>query len=66
MVTAWTGLTVVWTGLTVVGLLVYIVNFNYISAISELPDLVGEEIVDSYNKLTSETPGSFVGISSDG
>jgi hypothetical protein len=27
---------------------------------------VGEEIVDSYNKLTSETPGSFVGISSDG
>ena len=57
-----------WTGLTVVELLVYmyIVNFNYISAISELPDLVGEEIVDSYNKLTSETPGSFVGISSDG
>ena len=55
-----------WTGLTVVGLLVYIVNFNYISATSELPDLVGEEIVDSYNKLTSETPGSFVGISSDG
>jgi len=55
-----------WTGLTVVGLLVYIVNFNYISAISELPDLVGEEIVDSYIKLTSETPGSFVGISSDG
>ena len=35
-------------------------------SISELPDLVGEEIVDSYNKLTSETPGSFVGICSDG
>ena len=55
-----------WTGLTVVRLLVYIVNFDYISAISKLPDLVGEEIVDRYNKLTSETPWSFVGLSSNG